>query len=274
MSRRVSLVLMPFHAATAEVGMGRGPRELVDRHGLAQAVGAAEIREIAAAPEIEHEVARTFELDRRLAAAVRDAVAASRFPLVLAGNCISCLATAAGADADGVLWLDAHADFDTPDDNVSGFLDVMALAILTGNAWHAQHASIDASRPIEERNVVLVGVRDLFDYQRLRLQHSQIRLLTGSAGLEDALDALAGRVRRLYLHVDLDCLDPSQGRANQYAAPGGLTTAELQSAIGAAFDRFDVCAAALTAYDPAVDADGTLAANAVAVATEIARRAA
>ena len=265
MTRPLSLVLMPFHAATFAIGMGRGP------HVLAARIDGDDVTEVEAAPELESEIARTFELDRRLARSVREVVAAGSFPLVLSGNCISCLGTVAGAGADAVLWLDAHADFDTPDDNVSGFLDVMALASLTGNCWAAQCASIEGFRPIAERDVVLVGVRDLLAYQRARLERSQIRVLPRTVGVAAALDALASRARRLYLHVDLDCLDPSEGRANDYAAPGGLTAEEVRATIAEALRRFDVRAAALTAYDPAVDADGRIATAAAAFAAEIRR---
>jgi arginase len=40
------------------------------------------------------------------------------------------------------LWLDAHADFDTPEDNLTGFTDVMGLAILTGGCWRALRETI------------------------------------------------------------------------------------------------------------------------------------
>jgi len=67
------------------------------------------------------EIARVIELVRRLAARVRLAVDEGAFPLVLAGNCNSCLGTVAGVGPQqlGVVWFDAHADFDDPDENTS-----------------------------------------------------------------------------------------------------------------------------------------------------------
>jgi hypothetical protein len=101
-----------------------------------------EVRALVVPPvdETLSEAARIFELDRRLADHVAAAAARDAFALVLGGNCISCLGTTAGIRGDedlGVVWFDAHADFDTPDDNLSGFADVMSLAILTGNCWRA-----------------------------------------------------------------------------------------------------------------------------------------
>jgi hypothetical protein len=73
--------------------------------------------------------------------------------------------------------------------------------------------------------------------------------------------------------VDLDVLDPSEGGAKRFAADGCLTVAELEGAIELAFDRFHVAAAAITAYDPALDTDGRMAGAAAAVIRTIGHRA-
>jgi arginase len=105
--------------------------------------------------------------------------------------------------------------------------------------------------------VVLAAVRDLEPYQRDFLERSAVRSVPGAMdGLEAALDALRGRVDRVYLHLDLDALDADEARANPYAAPGGPSLDALLGAIDAVFERFTVAAAALTAYDPTCDSDG------------------
>ena len=78
------------------------------------------------------------------------------FPLVFAGNCNSGLGTTAGAGPQGlgVVWFDAHADFDDPEENESGFFDVMGLAPLTGRGWRALRHTIPGHAPIPERNVI------------------------------------------------------------------------------------------------------------------------
>ena len=81
-----------------------------------------------------------------------------------------------------------------------------------------------------------------------------------------AVDDLSRRVRNVYLHVDLDALDPAQGRANEYAAPGGLSLETLTDAIALVGEWLEVRAAAVTAYDPALDVHGDVAHAAVAVA--------
>jgi arginase len=281
--RTMNLIGCPYHEGRRDVGMGVGPTLLLADDRLRAEVAAhgwSPVGHVVSPPdERRPEVARSMDVVRRLAVLVRAAVSAGAFPLVLAGNCNSCLGTVAGAGSDalGVVWFDAHADLDTPDDNVSGYFDVMALAMLTGSGWPAQRAMVPGLTAIPERSVVLAGVRDLAPYQRDRLAASDVRVVPGdirSEALTAALDELARRVDRIYLHVDVDTLDSGAGRANQFAAPGGPSLEGLRRAIAAAFARFTVAAAAITAYDPAHDVDGRIADAARAIAGDIARHAA
>jgi arginase len=274
----VTVIAMPFHNAVPETGMGAGPRRLLEQARLAEALGPdTGVDWIELVDGAEPEIARTFELNSWLATAVARAARNGRFPLVLSGNCNSCLGVTAGVPATdlGVVWFDAHADFDTPEDNVSGFLDVMALSTLTGSCWEALRSSIPGFAPVAERDVILVGARDLHEYQWRRLGASDVRRiatsdLDGSLGaLGAALDQL-GDGKAIYLHVDLDVLDPSVGRANEYAAKSGLTLDRLLESIAAIRDRREIAAATISAYDPACDDDGRIAAAAVEVARAIA----
>jgi len=231
--------------------------------------------EIDPVDESEAEIARVTELLRRLADRVRLAARAGAFPFVLAGNCNSCLGTVAGVGVDGLgaLWFDAHADFDDPEENTSGFFDVMGLAMLTGRGWRALRETIPGHQPIAERNVILAAVRDLEPYQRQRLAQSMVRTIPGAIDperFEAALSELALHVSRLYLHVDLDALDAFEARANEYSAAGGPSLDRLLQCVHSASERFTVAAAALTAYDPAFDETGRALTAARRIATEIA----
>jgi hypothetical protein len=96
--------------------MGVGPIHLLGGGELSQRLAGlgvhAEGEEIDPVDEGLPEMTRVIELDRRLARSVHAAAKADRFPLVLAGNCNSCLGTVAGVGAErlGVIWFDAHAD--------------------------------------------------------------------------------------------------------------------------------------------------------------------
>jgi arginase len=277
--KSVRLLSLPYHRGEPRVGMGAGPPMLLEEHGLVDALEQAGIAvEVEEVGDVEREgvIPRTLELDRRLAARVREALEHGALPLVLSGNCNSCLGTVAGlGEAPAVVWFDAHADFDTPEDNQSGFFDVLSLALLTGTGWNALDESIEGFQPVEERNVALVGVRDLEPYQARRLESSAVRTVYGADldGLETVLDEIAERRPSAYLHVDLDSLDPSEGRANEYAAPGGLALDHLRHAIRLAADRFEIRAAAVTAYDPGADPDRRMARTAVDVVVAVAEAA-
>jgi len=265
----LAVICWPFEAGTPDLGMGAGASLLAgDRelHDVLAACGWTPTLERipAVADPLAGELTRIFDLLRAHALAVRAAVARGAFPLVLSGGCVSAAATVAGAGADGAVWFDAHADLDTPEDNLSGSTDVQALSILTGSAWQAAARAIPGFTPVRESSVQVVGVRDLAPYQRLHLEASEVVV-----GL--APDFLPSRT---YLHVDLDVLDPEQvGRANRFAAPGGLTVDDVLDAVDTIFDTTTVAAATLSAYEPRSDRSGTVRDAAHAIARRIAQRA-
>jgi arginase len=273
--RELRLISWPFHNGLRGVSMGAGAERLAADAELRAGVEAAGRRVTSAGvepvDESAPEIARSVELIRRLAVTVGAAVEDGAFPLVLAGNCNSSLGTVAGSGAEGVVWLDAHADFDDPEENRSGFFDVMGLAMLTGRGWRGLRETIPGHRPIPEREVVLAAVRDLEPYQRERVDGSALRVVPGAVErepFERALDGLTGR--RVYLHVDLDSLDSAEATANGYAAPGGPSLERLLDCIRGCGARFDLAAAAIASYDPAFDADGRALAAARRIAAEIA----
>jgi arginase len=281
--QELRLIASPYHDGLAGVDRGRGPARLLE---AAEALGVLAALDRPVSAEIvdpvdpaDAEAARVFELSRRIGGRVRAAVAGNAFPLVLAGDCNSCLGTVAGCGSRGlgVVWLDAHADFDSPEDSGSGSLDGMGLAMLTGRGWGTLQETIPGFAHVDEDHVVLVAVRDLEPAQRDLLRASRVRSLAGNAfsdaTLGAALDDLHDRAGRVYLHIDLDSLDPSEGTANQYSAPGGLSCGQLVAVIAQVFDRFEVAAAAITAYNPESDADGRMASTATRILAAIAKRA-
>lgn len=207
------------------------------------------------------EVQAAFELDRRLAGCVAEAAAAGGLPVILSGNCITSVGTVAGiGEPDlGVIWLDAHGDFNTPETTRGGFLDGMALAVLTGRCWTSLAATVPGFAPVAERRVMLVGARDLDAQEASALIESEIEHLTAdtiNAGLRENLARRKDHTREIYLHIDLDSLDPSEGKANGFAVEGGVSVADVRNVIDEAAGAFRIRAIALTAYDPREDGDG------------------
>jgi arginase len=247
----VTLIQVPYHLGREGEVLGAGPAP------LAEAIGGDSIVVERAEPA-SNEIYATFDVVRQLATAVKDVLADGRFPLVLAGNCHSAMGTVASLGRDlGVVWFDAHADFHTPESTPTGFIDGMALALVTGEGWAELRRSVGGLRPVPEEQVVLVGARDLEPTEEERLAASAV-VRADAASLESALDELAERVDTVYVHIDLDVLDPSEGKANDWAVDGGLTAAELEAALQAILARFEVPAAAFTAYDPRFDLEGRM----------------
>ena len=274
---RVRLIQVPYHLGHEDVGMGAGPGRLVAAGALDALRSAGYEAELdrVRTEAATNEVAASFGVAAGVADRVRDATATSAFPLVLAGNCLTAVGIVAGLDSRdlGVVWFDAHADFNTAEATTSGFVDGMGLSILTGTGWNAMRETVTGYRAVPERDVVLVGARDLDPAERERLAGSPVAAVAAGdfpRGLEAPLDALARRAADAYLHVDLDVLDPAEGRANEYAAPDGLRADALRAAIEAVGARFRVRAAALTAYDPACDPEGTLARTAIELVVALA----
>ena len=289
----ITLLYVPYDSGHHATRMGRGPLHL-HQHGAADRLrrdGHDVAESIIEVPSpFPTEIGTAFALHRALSDAVRAAVAGGRFPLVLAGNCNSALGTVSGvrgvhaaAPNDtapvGVVWLDAHADFNTPDITTSGFLDGMSLAALTGRCWQGMTASIPGYRPVSDAHVVLVGARDIDPAEEellsqsrvMRVEAERLRVAGADVALEGALAELARRgVSRVYLHIDLDVHEPSEAKANQYAVAGGLSPNSVRELVRVVAARFTIAAAALTAYDPSFDTNGRMLETGLKLMGEIA----
>jgi arginase len=271
---RVELLSVPYDSGVRGVRMGAGPEALL-KSGLADRIAARghgvsqttiELPSDAFLPEVK----AAFELDRRLAKAVSSAIARDAFPVVLSGNCISSLATVSGLGVSepGVIWFDAHGDFNTPETTKSGFLDGMALAILTGRCWQLLANTISGFAPVRADHVMLIGARHFDEDESALLSATKVVRVSSDSFRKEFRNTLTDfgqRVRDVYLHVDLDVLDTSEGNANSFAVAGGLSLRELLDAIHAIGDVTRIRAVALTAYDPACDENGKMSEAATTV---------
>jgi arginase len=246
--------------------MGAGPLALA--HAAATALATEDVRRVALTEPRTTEVAACFDLNRQLAREVAAARSDGVLPVVLTGNCHSQQAVVAGLGQTQdlwLVWLDCHGDFNTPDTTETGYFDGYGLAMVVGDCWQTFCATVPGFAPLPENHVVLAGVRDVEAGERGRLDRSAIHRVDAGdvARLPEHLDRL--RAKRISLHVDLDVLDPADGRANEFAVPPGLTRSELIGAVGAVARDHELAALTLSAYDPAYDADGRVRDTAVAV---------
>src|SRR5260370_23265086 len=153
------------------------------------------------------------QLDRMrlLYQALADATARAARPLQLSADCTTALGAVSGLqrrhDDPAVAWLDGHADFNTPDSTITGYLGGMPLAILTGRAPELICDRL-GMRPVADSDVVLIDARDLDPAERDALAASRIRHIPAPPGARGPPERSLEH-RPLYLHIDVDIIDSS-----------------------------------------------------------------
>jgi arginase len=183
---------------------------------------------------------------------VEDALTGGRVPVLAAADCSIAVTTLPAAlrhrpDAR-VLWLDAHGDYNTPDSSGSGYLGGMCLAGACGE-WDA-----GLGETIAAERLVLAGVRDLDGGERELLERSDATVIGASVvetlvAVKNALDG--GPV---FIHLDLDVLDPEEFPA-AVPAPGGLSSDKLYDLMEAVADDSELVGIEVTAFEAPADPD-------------------
>lgn len=256
----IQLILVPYDSGRREERLGAGPVTLVEGGVDAALAGAGHdvaLETVELEEAFTPEVVAAVELQRRVAAAVRRATRAGRRPVVFAGNCNLAALGALGGLGPGtaVLWLDAHGDFNTPETSPSGYFDGMTLAVATGRCFRGAAARFDGFEPLADERLALLGVRELDPGEERTVAASGVPRI--GAGERERLDALLGGWAaaglRLYLHLDLDVLDPSELVANPWPVPGGLSRDDLAEVLEAVRRRLSPAAVGVTAYGPGYD---------------------
>lgn len=194
----------------------------------------------------------------------RAAVALEPFERValLGGDCSSDFALVAHSNRlyDGdlaVVWLDTHADMNTPESSPSGHHHGQVLRALLGDS-DAEFGAL-LPKALEAVQVFLAGVRD-FDAAELEYVQTQRIPVFAPQHLRDAPDALARAIRaarftKVHVHLDLDILDASGFRSTGFPSEGGLSVAEVKDVILALKSRFEIVSFAVTEYAPAQQND-------------------
>ncbi|NIH84912.1 arginase family protein [Amycolatopsis granulosa] len=165
--------------------------------------------------------------------------------LTIGGDCAADLVPVAAARAScgdrfGVVWFDAHADLNTPGSSPSGAFHGMVLRSLLGDGDPA----FAAAPPIAPGRAVLVGTRAVDPAERAAIEAGLVRLVDGEPSRLVAELRDAG-IERLYVHLDLDVLDPTGFAGMDYPEPGGMRIGQLVAGLSA-LAEFEVVGAAIT----------------------------
>jgi arginase len=178
-----------------------------------------------------------------LAARVEQAMDDGAFPLILGGDHSIAIGSLAGLGAAyrkrgeswGVLWVDAHGDFNTPETTPSGNIHGMSLAISCGYGRGELTGLYGDFRKLDPANTVLIGVRDLDPMEKKLMREAGLKVLTmtdvdrlgiaGAAG--ELIRFFRMRVQHLHVSVDMDALDPMVAPGVGIPLPGGFSYREV-----------------------------------------------
>lgn len=245
----IGVVALPWHLDRRGEHLGAGP-EAILAAGLPEWLGTS-----GCAVDGPHTIELSDEERRQygawhkvgvhgahLAATVAAMRKAGSFPLALLGDCNGALGMIAGlqragARRLGMVWFDAHADFNTPETTLSGMLGGMPVAVAAGLCLHWLRARAGIDPPLDPRRIALVAARDIDPLEQELVNEHRLAVVetadlkAGRRRLRDTLRYLSAECDALYIHIDLDVLDPDDAPGMNLPVPGGPTAADLAAAI-------------------------------------------
>ncbi|HEY8022695.1 MAG TPA: arginase family protein [Thermoanaerobaculia bacterium] len=265
----LEIILVPYEVEKGDTAAARAPSALVER-GFARRLeeGGATVHTSEVWARHEERAGRAevvADLGRSLARAVANARSRGRFPLVLSGGCLAAIGVVTGLQRMGrdlgLLWIDAHGDFNTPESTPSGYWDGMALAAVCGRSLPEVYKEVEL-RPLHYRNVAHLAGRafdaeEIEDIRRLALTVIPPERLCSDEARGEIARCVSG-AREIYLHVDLDGVDPRDAPAVNFPVPGGPSLDDLLACLaglpapvamtlaGLSFERVDADAARRT----------------------------
>ena len=201
--------------------------------------------------------------NNHLADIVADQIKADILPIGLMANCNGLMGMLAGHQRAGpnwkplrvgLVWIDAHGDFNTPETSLSGMMGGMPVAISTGQCLHHIRKASGLEPPLPMSYVTMVGVRDTDPMEQYLIDKHQISQITVEdiKRLSPAIDMEMDRLSRItdivYVHVDLDILDPDDIPGAGLPVENGPTADELSEALEVMFEYPNVKGYGMASY--------------------------
>lgn len=270
---RVALVKQPFSPTGTSAGpntMANGGIQLI----LAGMQTAVRVQEVRLTPEEATEYGAWKKLGMALGH-FSDLVAQNErdgyFTVGLLATCPSMPGLVAGLQHSGptrkplrigMLWLDAHPDFNTPETTRSGSLGGMPVAVATGRALRRMRLDAHLEPPLSDRHIVMGGVRLVDPLEQDLLNESQIQqvsvddLRNMTPAVFAQLDRLSKLTDKIYIHIDMDVLDPREVMGHGNKVPNGPSSEELARLFEEIFKRYPSASAIGFATIPSTDEGG------------------
>lgn len=137
----------------------------------------------------------------------------------------------------GLVWIDAHADFNTPETSLSGMLGGMPVAMATGQCLTRLRLKSGLDPALPTKYVTMACLRDVDPLEQELLDRSQCEYISVkdirnlSDNLDDQIKRLSKITDIIYVHIDMDVLDPNEVSGHPLTAPDGPTSHELAAAL-------------------------------------------
>jgi arginase family enzyme len=137
----------------------------------------------------------------------------------------------------GLIYLDAHADFNTPETTLSGMLGGMDVAVAAGICLTRLRLKSGLDPALPTRYIVMGGLRDVDPLEQELLDRSDVEFLSvddlrrTSGEIDRQMERLGRLTDVIYVHIDMDVLDPSEVRGHSLSVPQGPTSRELAAAV-------------------------------------------
>jgi len=234
------------------------------------------VRDVVTAERALHYLPSIRDICETVYQAGRTAVSEGRIPIFMGGDHSLSIGSIGGVTHEepaGVIWVDAHGDFNTPHSSPTGNIHGMSLAALFGEGFPDL---VNVGRPgpkLGAADVILIGLRELDPQEKVRLRNSGIAAYTMrdidergmGAIVGEALGKLAHRMR-LHVSLDLDGLDPLEVPGVGTTSPGGITYREAQLLMEIIADSGLLCSMDIVEINPILDQGNRTAKIAVELA--------
>lgn len=182
---------------------------------------------------------------------VREGLQDDLITIGLEANCNDLLGMLSGLKYDsdgnsrrvGLVFIDAHGDFNVPETTLSGMLGGMPVAIAAGHALHNVRKTTGLEEPLPMSDIVWGGVRDLDPLEADRFTEHEVQQFSVqdvrelSANLKKQIDDLADRVDVVYVHIDMDVLDPAEVPGHNLTVADGPSSKDLAAAMTLMFEN-------------------------------------
>ena len=290
MSKKIRIIGVPVDLGQAQRGVDLGPGALRYAGISARLAGLGHqvqdlgnlpvpVRDSLDGEREQHYLPSILKVCEEAYRAGREAVEEGCIPVFLGGDHSLAIGSVGGVthhQPAGLIWIDAHGDFNTPQTTPSGNIHGMCVAALLGEGFSELTRVGRRGAKLRPADVVMIGIRELDPQERLRLRESGIAVFT----MRDVDERGMGRVARealgklshlsrLHVSLDLDSLDPLEVPGVGTSSPGGLSYRETQLLMEIIADTDQLVSLDIVEINPILDHRNRTAEIAVELAASL-----